>query len=116
MEVLVAGGGIAGLTMALTCRQIGVAVRVFKSARELLPFGVGINLQPNAVRELHDRCDEEFDRRVDPRYDDLSYIRHSANDYAWVAGYQSALCVLFDSALAKLTGSMLQIDAPLVEN
>ncbi len=52
MEVLVAGGGIAGLTMALTCHQIGVPVRVFESVRELRPLGVGINLQPNAVREL----------------------------------------------------------------
>lgn len=50
--VLVAGGGIAGLTMALTCHQIGVPVKVFESSRELRPLGVGINLQPNAVREL----------------------------------------------------------------
>ncbi len=52
--VLVAGGGIAGLTLALTCHQIGVPVRVFESVRELQPLGVGINLQPNAVRELFD--------------------------------------------------------------
>ncbi len=54
MEVLVAGGGIAGLTMALTCHEIGVPVRVLESVRELRPLGVGINLQPNAVRELYD--------------------------------------------------------------
>ena len=52
--VLVAGGGIAGLTMALTCHQIGVPVRVYESVRRLEPLGVGINLQPNAVRELFD--------------------------------------------------------------
>lgn len=52
--VLIAGGGIAGLAMALTCHQIGVPARVFESARELRPLGVGINLQPNAVRELQD--------------------------------------------------------------
>lgn len=54
MEVIVAGGGIAGLTMALTCHEIGVPVRVFESSRQILPLGVGINLQPNAVRELTD--------------------------------------------------------------
>ncbi len=54
MTVLVAGGGIAGLTMALTCHEVGVPVTVFESARELRPLGVGINLQPNAVRELFD--------------------------------------------------------------
>lgn len=54
MTVLVAGGGIAGLSLALTCHQIGVPVKVFESAREIRPLGVGINLQPNAVRELWD--------------------------------------------------------------
>ncbi len=52
--VLIAGGGIAGLTMALTCHQIGVPVRVLESVGDLRPLGVGINLQPNAVRELYD--------------------------------------------------------------
>lgn len=52
--VLIAGGGIAGLSLALTCHQIGVPVKVLESARELRPLGVGINLQPNAVRELYD--------------------------------------------------------------
>ncbi len=54
MTVVVAGGGIAGLTMALTCHEIGVPVRVFESSRRILPLGVGINLLPNAVRELTD--------------------------------------------------------------
>ena len=52
--IIVAGGGIAGLAMALTCHQIGVPVRVFESSRTIQPLGVGINLQPNAVRELTD--------------------------------------------------------------
>lgn len=52
--VLIAGAGIAGLSLALTCHQIGVPVKVFESVRELRPLGVGINLQPNAVRELYD--------------------------------------------------------------
>lgn len=52
--VLIAGGGIAGLTLALTLHQIGVRCLVFESARQIQPLGVGINLQPNAVRELFD--------------------------------------------------------------
>jgi len=53
-HVLIAGGGIAGLATALTLHQIGVPFTVFEGVRELSPLGVGINLQPNAVRELGD--------------------------------------------------------------
>ena len=53
-QVIIAGGGIAGLSLALTLHQIGVPCVVYESAGELAPLGVGINLQPNAVRELED--------------------------------------------------------------
>ena len=53
-QVIIAGGGIAGLSLALTLNQIGVPCVVYESAAELAPLGVGINLQPNAVRELED--------------------------------------------------------------
>ena len=54
LPVLIAGGGIAGLTLALTLEQIGVPCCVYEAVGELQPLGVGINLQPNAVRELYD--------------------------------------------------------------
>ncbi|UWQ83245.1 flavin-dependent oxidoreductase [Leisingera caerulea] len=54
MSILIAGGGIAGLTLGLTLHQIGVPFRIFEAAQALKPMGVGINLQPNAVRELFD--------------------------------------------------------------
>lgn len=54
LPVLIAGGGIGGLALALTLHQIGVPCRVLESSREMKPLGVGINIQPNAVRELHD--------------------------------------------------------------
>jgi 2-polyprenyl-6-methoxyphenol hydroxylase-like FAD-dependent oxidoreductase len=52
--VLIAGGGIGGMALALTLQQIGVPCIVFEAVAELKPLGVGINLQPNAVRELYD--------------------------------------------------------------
>jgi 2-polyprenyl-6-methoxyphenol hydroxylase-like FAD-dependent oxidoreductase len=52
MTVLIAGGGIGGLTLALSLHQIGVDCRVFESVAELKPLGVGINVLPHAVREL----------------------------------------------------------------
>jgi 5-methylphenazine-1-carboxylate 1-monooxygenase len=51
-EVLVVGGGIAGLTTALSLHAAGFGCRVVDKARELTTVGVGINLQPHAVREL----------------------------------------------------------------
>jgi len=53
-RVIIAGGGIGGLVTALTLHQIGVPCVVFEAVREMRPLGVGINLQPNAVRELYD--------------------------------------------------------------
>jgi 5-methylphenazine-1-carboxylate 1-monooxygenase len=50
--VIIAGGGIGGLTLALTLHQIGVECLVIEASREMKPLGVGINIQPNAVREL----------------------------------------------------------------
>ncbi len=52
--VIIAGGGIGGLATALTLQQIGVPCVVYEAVREMRPLGVGINLQPNAVRELYD--------------------------------------------------------------
>jgi 5-methylphenazine-1-carboxylate 1-monooxygenase len=53
-EVLIAGGGIGGLTAALTLQARGITSAVIDSARELRALGVGINLLPHAVRELTD--------------------------------------------------------------
>ena len=52
MQVIVVGGGIGGLSLALSLHQAGIAVRVYEAVRDVVPLGVGINLQPTAVREL----------------------------------------------------------------
>jgi 5-methylphenazine-1-carboxylate 1-monooxygenase len=52
MQVIIVGGGIAGLSAALSLHQIGVDCRIYESVATLDPLGLGINLQPNAVREL----------------------------------------------------------------
>ena len=53
-DIIIAGGGIGGLTMALTLHQIGVSCLVVEASKKMRPLGVGINIQPNAVRELYD--------------------------------------------------------------
>ncbi|SFZ81227.1 2-polyprenyl-6-methoxyphenol hydroxylase [Devosia enhydra] len=52
MTIIIAGAGIAGLTLGLSLRQIGVAAEIYEQVPELKPLGVGINVQPHAVREL----------------------------------------------------------------
>ncbi len=54
LPVLIAGGGIGGMAAALTLHQLGIPCLVLEAVEKLLPLGVGINLQPNAVRELYD--------------------------------------------------------------
>jgi 2-polyprenyl-6-methoxyphenol hydroxylase-like FAD-dependent oxidoreductase len=52
MHVIIIGGGISGLSLALSLHQVGIACRVYDAVPTLAPLGYGINLQPNAVREL----------------------------------------------------------------
>ncbi len=52
MKVLVIGGGIGGLTAALSLHAAGIAVEVAEAVAEMRPLGVGINILPHAVREL----------------------------------------------------------------
>jgi len=51
-DVIIVGGGIGGLTLALALGQAGIAVRVFEAARDIAPLGGGINVLPHGTREL----------------------------------------------------------------
>jgi 2-polyprenyl-6-methoxyphenol hydroxylase-like FAD-dependent oxidoreductase len=53
-HVLIVGGGIGGLTAALSLAELGYEIDVFESTPEVRPLGVGINVLPHAVRELHE--------------------------------------------------------------
>ena len=50
--LLIVGGGIGGLTLALMLHQRGIPCRVYEAARVVLPLGVGINALPHSVQEL----------------------------------------------------------------
>ncbi len=52
MEVVIVGGGIGGLTLALTLERAGISSQIFESSPEIKPVGVGINLLPHAMKEL----------------------------------------------------------------
>ncbi|MEA2862502.1 MAG: 5-methylphenazine-carboxylate 1-monooxygenase [Bradyrhizobium sp.] len=51
-DIIIVGAGIGGLTLGLALQACGIPCRVFESAAEIRPIGVGINLLPHATREL----------------------------------------------------------------
>ena len=52
MRIAIVGGGIVGLTTALSLARLGFTPTVYEAVRKPLPLGVGINVLPHAVREL----------------------------------------------------------------
>jgi len=53
MRVLIAGGGIGGLTAALALLKHGVDVDVYEQAAELKEVGAGVQLAANGTRVLY---------------------------------------------------------------
>jgi 2-polyprenyl-6-methoxyphenol hydroxylase-like FAD-dependent oxidoreductase len=52
MRIIIAGGGIGGLTLALMLHEQGIDCQVYEAAAEVRPLGVGINALPHSIREL----------------------------------------------------------------
>jgi 2-polyprenyl-6-methoxyphenol hydroxylase-like FAD-dependent oxidoreductase len=77
MTVLIAGAGLAGLSLGLTLHQLGVPFRIFESVNEIKPLGVGINLQPNAVRELCEMGLESELDKIGVRTQELAFFTKS---------------------------------------
>jgi len=50
--IIIAGGGIGGLSAAIALRRAGFEAQVFERAPELREVGAGITLWPNATRQL----------------------------------------------------------------
>ncbi|UWQ62368.1 flavin-dependent oxidoreductase [Leisingera caerulea] len=118
MSILIAGGGIAGLTLGLTLHQIGVPFRIFEAAQALKPMGVGINLQPNAVRELFDLGLEAELDAIGVRTRQLGFYsklgktiweepRGTGAGYAWpqYSVHRGALQMMLYRALAERAGA-----------
>ena len=52
MTIAIVGGGICGLTLALSLHARGIACRIYEAAPELKELGVGITLLPHGMREF----------------------------------------------------------------
>ncbi|MFD1470067.1 FAD-dependent oxidoreductase [Hymenobacter caeli] len=53
-KVLVVGGGIAGLSLAISLRKSGVAVDIVELKKEWTVYGVGIIIQSNVMRAFNE--------------------------------------------------------------
>ncbi|HIG42605.1 MAG: FAD-dependent monooxygenase [bacterium] len=53
MHLLIAGGGIGGLTTALCLARQGISSEVYEQGKEFEAIGAGIQLSPNCTRVLH---------------------------------------------------------------
>src|SRR3984893_210619 len=51
-DIIIVAAGIGGLTLGLALDAAGIPCRIFESAPEIRPVGVGINLLPHATKEL----------------------------------------------------------------
>lgn len=74
MSVIIVGGGIAGLSLALSLHQAGIAARVFEQVPAIRPLGVGINVQPHAVRELFEMGLEAEMEAIGVRTREVAYF------------------------------------------
>ena len=79
MKVIIAGGGIGGLTAALSLHAAGIDTVVYESAAQVLPLGVGINILPNGARELIDLGLEEDMDEFAIRTSAMNYYTREGN-------------------------------------
>ncbi|MEM7526752.1 MAG: FAD-dependent monooxygenase [Pseudomonadota bacterium] len=54
MRVIIAGGGIGGLALALSLAEAGMQPVIYERSPKVRELGVGINILPHAVRHLSD--------------------------------------------------------------
>ena len=122
-DVLIVGGGIGGLVLALSLHQAGISCRVIEAAAQVLPLGVGINLLPHAMRELSELglADKLAARAIETR--ELRYYsrhgqfihkeprgRFAGYDWAQLSIHRADLHeVLFEAVRGRLGEDAIQL-------
>jgi 2-polyprenyl-6-methoxyphenol hydroxylase-like FAD-dependent oxidoreductase len=78
-DILIIGGGIGGLTLALKLHaaRIPVRIRICEATPIMKPLGVGINLLPHAMRELTVLGLQNAIRQVAVEPEEFAYFTHN---------------------------------------
>ena len=129
MTVIVSGAGIGGLTVALTCHALGIPVKVYEQVANITPLGVGINLQPHAVREIFELGLERKIDAIGVRTEEVVYFSkkglqiHAEKRGLW-AGYNwpqysvhrgELQMMLLDAVRERLGPGAVQMGASITE-
>ncbi len=73
MRIAIVGGGIVGLTTALSLARVGFKPIVYEAVRRPSPLGVGINVLPHAMREITELGLLDKFRKLGVSIEDLMY-------------------------------------------
>ncbi|MBH80415.1 MAG: monooxygenase [Gammaproteobacteria bacterium] len=93
-NILIAGGGIGGLTTALSLAARGMHVQVFEQAAAFAEVGAGIQLSPNCTRVLHQLGLREA-------LEAYAYLPEATEIRVWNSGKRLARTILGQRALAR---------------
>jgi len=123
-RIAIVGGGVAGLGLALSLHQRGIACDVYEAVPEVRELGVGITLLPHAMRELaalgvQSQLEvagiENLESVFFNRYGQYIYReargRHGGYPYPEVGIHRGKLHrILFEEALAQLGPQHIHTD------
>lgn len=127
-NIVVVGGGIAGLAFALGLHARGLKCRVYEAAPEVREIGVGITVLPHAMRELAalGLADtvvatgiENRESKFFNRFGQLIYAeprgRHGGYPFAEVGIHRGRLQkVLYDAVIARMGSGAVATNRQLV--
>lgn len=127
-DVIIVGGGVGGLTLALALHERGISCRVFEAVPRVTQVGVGITVLPHATRELTELgLLEELSARCVTTEESVFYNRFGQFVFAEPAGLAAGYRwpqlsihradlyeVLLEAALARLGNEAIVFGARLV--